>query len=237
MRTVVDWPGHFGAMGRGYADRAFTGGMLGAQAAQELDLVMSTLGPGEGRRVLDVGAGTGRFSAALERAGWTVTAMDAAPQMLACVASAAPGATRVLGRLGEALPFPDAAFDAVVAVRVLKYVPAVAEAIRELARVAAPGAPVVFDLANSRSVARLGYGRSPMGFVRPDEIAGLVNGAGLAQVGRVDGLRLPHALVSRARGPVAARAGHGVESFLAHLFGPGTGRGARSIAMATVRAA
>lgn len=54
---------------------------------------------------------------------------------------------------------------AVVAMRVLKYVSDTPSALSEIARVAEPGAPVVFDAANGRSLARFGYVGPPMGFV------------------------------------------------------------------------
>ncbi len=235
-RDVLDWPGHFGRMGAGYADRAFDGAALAALGAAELDLVLARLGDGHGRRVLDVGAGTGRFSAALAARGWQVTALDGAPEMLECIARDVPSATRVHGMLGEPLPFADATFDAVVAMRVVKYVRDTDAALGELARVARPGAPVVFDLANPVSLARWGYGRSPMGFVRPARVPSLCAAAGLVPEGVLEGPRLPHAVLARARHPLAARATRAVERTLSRLTGAGRGRLSRSVVVATTRA-
>jgi 2-polyprenyl-3-methyl-5-hydroxy-6-metoxy-1,4-benzoquinol methylase len=51
-------------------------------AWQKPDLVIARLGPLQGRRVVDLGAGTGLFSMRLARAGATVTAVDIDPRFL-----------------------------------------------------------------------------------------------------------------------------------------------------------
>ncbi len=162
--------------------------------------------------------------------------------MLRCIAETATATGTSAGRpvlvrglLGDPLPFADGTFDAVVAMRVVKYVRDPQAAACELARVARPGAPVVFDLANPRSVARFGYGRSPMGFVAPARIPALCDDAGLRTVATAEGPRLPHALVGRARSPWAAGAVHAVERVLAGTVGRGSGRLARSVVVAGVR--
>ena len=228
-RGVDDWPSHFGAMGHEYEHHAFGGAALAEQGRRELEIVLAALGHGHGRSVLDIGAGTGRFTCALTELGWKVTALDGAQQMLDCIAERAPDATRVLGRLGDPFSFDDAAFDAVVAMRVLKYVPRTGAAIREMTRVVKVGGSVVFDVANRRSLARFGYADSPMGFVTPESILQIANTAGLEIRSSHDGFRLPHAVVGRAESPLMARGVGLIESGLARLAGPGTGRGARSI--------
>lgn len=232
-RVVEDWPAHFGAMGQDYERRAFTGATLERLARNEVDIVLSALGPGRGRRVLDVGAGTGRFSAALAHAGWQVTAFDGSQEMLACVHARVPSATLVHGRLGEPLPFSDGEFAAVVALRVVKYVPDLAAALGELSRVAAAGAPVVFDVANANSLARFGYHGSPMGFTTMPLLRAQSFAAGLDLRAMHDGPRLPHAIVARARSEAADAMIAAIERRLARVLGPG--RGARSIIVSAQR--
>ena len=230
-----DWPSHFGAMGFHYEDRAFAGAGLAKLSGTELDIVLAAVGPGNGRRILDVGAGTGRFSSALARAGWKVTSFDGSTEMLACIAQRLPDATLVHGRLGEPLPFVDGEFDAVVAMRVVKYVTNTEEAISELIRVVRPGSAVVFDVANGRSLARFGYTGSPIGFVTPASLRTLTSRVGLDVHATYDGPRLPHVLIgrakSRATGLVVAKIEQGFSRIL------GAGHGARSIVVTATRAA
>jgi demethylmenaquinone methyltransferase/2-methoxy-6-polyprenyl-1,4-benzoquinol methylase len=99
-------------------------------------------------RILDVAAGTAGVSLALaERTNAHVTGIDLTEAMLregrARVRrrEAAPRVTLLAGR-AEALPFPDASFDALTFTYLLRYVADPAETVRELARVLQPGAPM-----------------------------------------------------------------------------------------------
>lgn len=233
-RHQAGWASYFNDLGANYDDWAFTGAGLQTLAQRELRQVTRALGGGAGRRVLDIGAGTGRFSVALNRAGWKITALDAAPEMLSVVSERVPDATTVEGRLGEPLPFEDATFDAVVAMRVIKYVHNTGAALAELARVAAPGAKVVFDLCNSRSLARVGYPGGTIGFVTPSAATRLATAAGLIVVAVHAGPRLPHPAYQRATGDLAAMGVGAVEGAL-RLLARGT-VGARSLVLETVRA-
>lgn len=64
-------------------------------------------------QVVDVGAGTGKLSAAVVRLGGEVVAVDPDPLMLAALSARLPGVTTLVGS-AEALPLPDACADAVV---------------------------------------------------------------------------------------------------------------------------
>jgi 2-polyprenyl-6-hydroxyphenyl methylase/3-demethylubiquinone-9 3-methyltransferase len=91
-----------------------------------------------GRRVLDVGCGTGALASALAERGARVWGVDASEEMLA-VARAAVG-TRVGLKLGRAeeLPFKDAWFERVV-LRLVVHLVDRPRALPELARVLVPG--------------------------------------------------------------------------------------------------
>jgi SAM-dependent methyltransferase len=99
-----------------------------------LNAVLRLVGPGPGR-ILDAGMGPGRLVWELDRAGWTVSGVDSTAEMVAIARQRLPG-TR--GRLAVAeidqLPFPDDAFDAIVATGVLEY-SGPERSLRELARV------------------------------------------------------------------------------------------------------
>lgn len=116
-----------------------------------------TLRTRAGRRILEVGVGTGRIGAPLARLGLEVTGIDAAPRMLALAR------TKGLGRLvrgnAYALPFRDGAFDATLFAHVLHTLERPEEAIAEALRVSRRGA---FALLTERS--RVGRGaHSPDG--------------------------------------------------------------------------
>ncbi len=101
-----------------------------------------------GRRVLDLGCGTGRLSAALaERGIARVWGVDASPGMLAVAREQVPKTVGLKEGRAEQLPFRDGWFDRVVMWLVVHLVDRPA-AFREVARVLAPGgrlALVSFD--------------------------------------------------------------------------------------------
>jgi len=92
-----------------------------------------------GQRVLDLGCGTGRLSAALAEQGIArVWGVDASPEMLAVAREKLPATVGLKEGRAEELPFRDAWFDRVVAWLVLHLVDRSA-AFREVARVLVPG--------------------------------------------------------------------------------------------------
>ncbi|MBI3966615.1 MAG: class I SAM-dependent methyltransferase [Chloroflexi bacterium] len=93
--------------------------------------------------MLDLGCGTGRLSGDLARRGYDVAAVDASPEMLR-IARARTAVPAVQGD-GFAVPLGDGAFDAVVALRLLFHYSDVRSILREMRRLARPGASVIFD--------------------------------------------------------------------------------------------
>lgn len=97
-------------------------------------------------RVLDAGAGTGRFSIPLQQAGHDVVAFDVSAQMLAV---ARRHATDLLPALqGDLLhlPFADDSFDSITSITVIEHLPQYKAALTELLRVLRPGGTIVFQL-------------------------------------------------------------------------------------------
>jgi len=95
------------------------------------------LGLAAGARVLDVGAGTGKLSRALQAAGLDVLALE--PQAtLREILAGHLGAGHVLEGTAEAIPLPDASVDAVTVADAFHWFDR-ATALAEMARVLRPG--------------------------------------------------------------------------------------------------
>ena len=123
---------------------------LGRERAFRERLVeLARLEPGEA--VLDVGCGTGTLAIAVKRrvgAAGTVHGIDASPEMIdRARRKAAKAGVDVAFQTGivEALPFPDARFDAVVSTLMLHHLPRPIrqQCAREMRRVLKPGGRVL----------------------------------------------------------------------------------------------
>jgi SAM-dependent methyltransferase len=104
-----------------------------------------TLGP-EPLDVLDLGAGTGKLTAALLAAGHRVTALEPSAEMRAVLVERSPAATAIEGR-AEEIPLADGCVDAVVAGSAFHWFDR-EPALAEVARVLRP--PRVFGLLGNR---------------------------------------------------------------------------------------
>jgi SAM-dependent methyltransferase len=110
--------------------------------------VVEQAAPGEGERVLDVGCGTGNGALLAAERGARVTGIDPAERLL----DVARGEARARGLdvqflLAEAaaLPFADAAMDAVISVFGVIFAADPAAVVAELVRVTAPGGRIVIS--------------------------------------------------------------------------------------------
>ena len=104
--------------------------------------LVSHVDAGPGDRVLDVATGTGAVAReVIARTGATVVGLDQSPEMLAEAGRRRPDAELIQGT-ADALPFPDASFDALTFTYLLRYVPDPAATLRELVRVVKPGGTV-----------------------------------------------------------------------------------------------
>ena len=114
--------------------------------ALEQQLLFELLGSVAGRQLLDVGCGDGALATELTRRGAIVTGLDADPAMIAAArrrAEIEATQLRLIEGQAEKLPFDDAAFDYVLAVTVLCFVPDAKRAVMEMARVLRPGGRLV----------------------------------------------------------------------------------------------
>jgi SAM-dependent methyltransferase len=105
------------------------------------DALIRLLGEADGRRMLDVGSGTGDLAARFAGLGWDVIGCEPENSMRVVAERQHPGIRFLRGALPD-LPFADGSFDAVTANFVLNHVPDPRLAARGIARVAVPGAPL-----------------------------------------------------------------------------------------------
>jgi ubiquinone/menaquinone biosynthesis C-methylase UbiE len=144
------------ATARTFDERRFGGPIGELVASAQADVLREFAGPLRGRRVLDVGTGTGRAALLLAREGAIVVGIDASEEMLAVARQrAADGHAQVSFAQGDAhaIGFPDRSFDVVVSLRVLMHTPAWRTCLGELCRVSRR--LVVFDYPSARSAALL----------------------------------------------------------------------------------
>jgi len=99
-----------------------------------LNALLNRLAPLNGRRVLDLGCGKGRFARPLAEAGAEVIGLDVSAGMLA----EAEGIPCVRGS-ARRLPFAAGSFDVVVAVEVFEHLESIDPVLSEVRRVLRPG--------------------------------------------------------------------------------------------------
>ena len=106
----------------------------------EIDALRRLLGP-PGGRCLDVGCGTGVATAAVAELGWSAVGVDLSADMLEVARSRG---LEVVQGSADALPFADRNFDAAVSVWTHIDVDEFPAAVREIARVLRPQAPLIY---------------------------------------------------------------------------------------------
>lgn len=150
----------------------------------------------QGKQVLDLGCAGGFMAEAMTERGAQVTGIDPAAQAI----EAARARAEAIGQeirydvgVGEALPYEDASFDAVVCVDVLEHVEDLARVLAEVSRVLRPGGLFLYDTINRNPLARLAtitmaedvLGLLPKGthdpemFITPTELTEALSKAGL----------------------------------------------------------
>ncbi|MBK5926777.1 bifunctional 2-polyprenyl-6-hydroxyphenol methylase/3-demethylubiquinol 3-O-methyltransferase UbiG [Rhodobaculum claviforme] len=156
------------------------------------------------RAVLDLGCAGGFMAEALAERGAHVTGIDPAARAIAAARAHAEARGHDIAYdigVGEALPYADAGFDAVVCVDVLEHVADLTRVLAEVARVLRPGGLFLFDTINRNPLARLATvtvaedilrllprgTHDPALFIKPAELRRGLRDAGLV-AGRFTGL-------------------------------------------------
>jgi 2-polyprenyl-6-hydroxyphenyl methylase/3-demethylubiquinone-9 3-methyltransferase len=158
----------------------------------------------QGKDVLDLGCAGGFMAEALAERGAHVTGIDPASDAIAAARDhARAGKLRIAYDVGvgEALPYDEASFDAVVCVDVLEHVADLHRVLSEVARTMRPGGMLLFDTINRNPLARLASitiaedvlrllprgTHDPAMFIKPKELRAAIQGAGLVP-GPITGL-------------------------------------------------
>jgi SAM-dependent methyltransferase len=121
----------------------FTGGVDAEYEEQVIPLAVEELSGFA--RVLDIGCGDGQVARAAAAAGCDVFGIDPVPLHVETARARGGGPRYEIGS-ADALPVPDAEFDAVVACLVFEHIDAVDAALAEVARVLRPGGRFAFFL-------------------------------------------------------------------------------------------
>lgn len=116
-------------------------------AYYERPAMLELAGDVAGRQILDAGCGAGPLFAALRDRGAAVTGIDASAGMLEVARRRLGDAAHLrVADLSEPLPFPDNAFDDVVASLVLHYLRDWNPVLAELRRVIRPGGRLILSV-------------------------------------------------------------------------------------------
>lgn len=147
------------------------------------------------KSALDVGCGAGLLAEPLARLGATVTAIDAAPELIAAAKAHAEASGLEIDYRAAAVEDLTGAFDLVTSLEVIEHVADPRSFVKALAARLAPGGLLILSTPNRTAWSRLltiklaeGFGKVPRGthdfakFITPDELTGMVREAGLEVV-------------------------------------------------------
>ena len=142
-------------------------------------------------RLLDIACGTGWASPAAAQTGASVVGIDLSPEMIRQAVEKAAGIHGLRFALADAedMPFEDRAFSAILCTNAFHHYPDPVRAIREMARLLAPGGRLVIgDASADETMARIadfflrrlepGHDR----LYRLTELGGFLHAAGLSNV-------------------------------------------------------
>jgi ubiquinone/menaquinone biosynthesis C-methylase UbiE len=176
---------------------------------REKGAVLDALSPVDGKRVLEIACGTGRFTVMLAERGADVVGLDISRAMLTQGREKATDAgvdDHITFLLGDAarLPFPDDYFDAVFAMRFFHLADTPAKFLAEMARVSKR--QVFFDTFNDFSTRVVYSWLLPMGshLYSREDVERLVDGAGLSLASESHDFVVPYGLYRKIPNTIAS---------------------------------
>ncbi|MCF2515780.1 bifunctional 2-polyprenyl-6-hydroxyphenol methylase/3-demethylubiquinol 3-O-methyltransferase UbiG [Sphingomonas sp. G124] len=159
---------------------------------QHFGLDEQGLRPLEAKSALDVGCGAGLLAEPLARLGATVTAVDAAPELIEVAKAHAAGQGLAIDYRAVGVEALDGQFDLVTSMEVIEHVADPQVFVKDLAARLAPGGLMILSTPNKTAWSKLltitlaeGFGQIPKGthdfdkFIDPDTMRGLLAHAGL----------------------------------------------------------
>jgi 2-polyprenyl-6-hydroxyphenyl methylase/3-demethylubiquinone-9 3-methyltransferase len=159
---------------------------------QHFGLDEQGLRPLEGKSALDVGCGAGLLAEPLARLGATVTAVDAAPELIEVAKAHAAGQGLAIDYCTVGVEALDGQFDLITSMEVIEHVADPQVFVKDLAARLAPGGLMILSTPNKTAWSKLltiklaeGLGQIPKGthdfdkFIDPDTMRGLLAHAGL----------------------------------------------------------
>ena len=148
--------------------------------------------PLDGKTALDVGCGAGLLAEPLARMGATVTAVDAAPELITAAKAHAAGAGLAIDYRAIGVEALDGRFDLVTAMEVVEHVADPRAFVASLAARLAEGGLLILSTPNRTAWSKLltitlaeGFGKIPKGthhydeFITPEEMTAMLAEAGL----------------------------------------------------------
>lgn len=204
---------HFGAMAGDWWDPKGASAMLHRlnpvrlayvrdQIDQHFGLDEHGFRPLAGKSALDVGCGAGLLAEPLARMGAAMTAIDAAPELIAAAKAHAEGAGLTIDYRAMAVEDLGGQYDLVTSMEVIEHVADPQGFVDALAERLAPGGLLILSTPNRTAWSKLltitlaeGFGAIPKGthdydkFIDPDQMRGLLANAGL-EVVDVEGIAM-----------------------------------------------
>jgi 2-polyprenyl-6-hydroxyphenyl methylase / 3-demethylubiquinone-9 3-methyltransferase len=154
-----------------------------------------SLRPLEKKSALDVGCGAGLLAEPLARLGAAVTAVDAAPELIAVAKEHSAGQGLDIDYRHAAVEALDGRFDLVTSMEVIEHVANPQSFLTSLTARLAPGGLMILSTPNRTALSKLlmitiaeGMGQIPRGthdhgkFITPDEMKAMMATAGLAVI-------------------------------------------------------
>jgi SAM-dependent methyltransferase len=151
------------------------------------EAAFDAIGVGPGVRLLDAGCGSGLALVMAKDRGALPTGLDAAVGLLEVARERLPDADLRQGDLEE-MPFDDDLFDAVTAFNSVQFAADATQALREMRRVAAPGAPITVTTWGPPELCEMAPVLGSLGALLPLPPAGVGGPFALSAPGAVESL-------------------------------------------------